>query len=226
MDCKCFYGDVLDEAGLELYFKDTGSAYNGFVDAQTYAGIPNERYDFALSAHVIEHLINPLGSIENSLRVIKQNGILIFALPDMRYTFDHPRPVTSLEHLVSDYKTGGEDTRRYACLEHIRYLHPQWAPPIPTERHMEEAEKLAIAKFDTHYHTWTTESVNEMIGWVEENLDAKVLHKQLVVNENLVVIRKVRNVRSRKLMRRMIQMSINLKESIMTRIDHDRRLNY
>lgn len=187
---ECFYGDVIDEKDLEIYFKATGSRYQGFVDAQTYAGIADEAFDFSLSAHVLEHLVDPIGSIKNALRIVKPLGLVMFALPDMRFTFDHPRPVTSLQHLISDYQTGGEDTRVDGCREHIAYLHPQWATPIPDERHEIEAIKLAEAKFDTHYHTWTTDSLKEMMQWIEENFSAEVIHTELVVNENLVVLRK------------------------------------
>jgi SAM-dependent methyltransferase len=187
---SCFYGDVLDPDGLARYFSATGSAYEGFIDAQTFAGIPDQAYDFSLSAHVLEHLVNPLGAIEAALRVVRPGGIVMFAIPDKRHTWDNPRPVTPLKHLISDYVTGGEDTRIDGCLEHIRYLHPQWAPPIPEEQHQEEATRLANAKFDTHYHTWTSDTFIEMIEWVEGNLGGSILHKELVFNENIAVLRK------------------------------------
>ncbi|GJE61766.1 class I SAM-dependent methyltransferase [Methylobacterium trifolii] len=191
IDASCFYGDVLDEQGLEHYFAQTGSAFNGFIDAQTYAGIEDDAFDFSLSAHVLEHLVDPLGSIKNSIRIIRQGGISMFAVPDKRYTFDHPRPVTALDHLIEDYKTGGEETRIAGCKEHVMYLHPQWAPEIPAERIDIEAAILANAKFDTHYHTWTTDSFLEMLDWIEINFKVEAIHSELVVNENIAVLRKL-----------------------------------
>lgn len=71
-----------------------------------------------------------------------------------------------------------------------RYLHPQWATPITDDQHEAEAMKLSAAKFDTHFHTWSTDSFLEMLGWVEHNFRASVEHTELVVNENLAVLRK------------------------------------
>lgn len=186
----CFYGDILDEEGLARYFSTTGSAYEGFIDAQTFAGLSDAAYDFALSAHVLEHLIDPLGAIAAALRVVRPGGIVMFAVPDKRYNWDSPRPVTPLAHLVRDYETGGEDTRFEGCLEHVRYLHPQWAPPIPEERQEAEARALAEGRFDTHYHTWTSETFAEMLDWVAANLPADILHWELVVNENIAVLKR------------------------------------
>ena len=45
------------------------------IDAQTFDGIDNDSLDFVISAHVIEHLRDPIGSIVNAIRVLKAGGI-------------------------------------------------------------------------------------------------------------------------------------------------------
>jgi len=189
----CFYGDVLDAKGLAKYFSAEGSAYQGFIDAQTFAGIADRSLDFVLSAHVLEHLINPLGAIEAALRVLKREGIFMLAVPDKRYTWDKPRPVTPLEHLVSDYKTGGEDTRHVGIREHVKYLHPQWAPPVPAGDMEETVARMVEAKADTHYHTWTSETFGEMLDFVADTFGAEIMHTEVIVNENIAVLRQMKS---------------------------------
>lgn len=190
----CHYGDIRSDEQLKEYFGAEVGEQSGLIDAQNFAGVPDEAYDFALSAHVIEHLIDPIGAIAAAARVVKRGGIVMFAIPDKRFTFDEPRPVTPLAHLVEDYRTGGEPTRLEGCMEHVRYLHPQWNPPIPAEE--QEGAALALAArrgrdaFDTHFHTWTSETLAEMIVWIEANMSLEHLHSELAFNENIVVLRK------------------------------------
>lgn len=67
-------------------------------------------YDFALTAHAIEHTANPLRALAELRRVLRPGGALVIVLPDKRRTFDHRRPVTTLEHLRRDDAEGvGED---------------------------------------------------------------------------------------------------------------------
>jgi len=192
---KCFYGDKRDQSELNQYFKKEGSPVDQHIDAQTFEGIGDEKFDFTLSAHVLEHLIDPLGAIRAALRVTKPGGIVMLAVPDKRYTFDKDRPVTPLSHLIEDLRTGGEPTIYAAALEHLRYLHPQWnKQPLSAEQQETEAKRLAALRgkerFDTHFHTWTTESFAEMMRWVEGHFDAQILHIEGVVNENICVLRK------------------------------------
>ncbi len=70
----------------------------------------DESYDFLLSSHVLEHLANPLLGLEEWLRVLKTGGLLLSIVPHKDGTFDHKRKITSLRHMISDYrKKRGED---------------------------------------------------------------------------------------------------------------------
>jgi ubiquinone/menaquinone biosynthesis C-methylase UbiE len=67
-------------------------------------------YDFLLSSHMLEHSANPIKALQEWRRVLKPRGSLIFLLPNKRWTFDHRRPVTTLEHILSDFNANmGED---------------------------------------------------------------------------------------------------------------------
>jgi SAM-dependent methyltransferase len=183
---KCFYGDVRDEKALEQYFERAGSHLDGNLDAQTFFGIEDNSVDFVLSAQVIEHLLDPLGAIGNALRIIKPGGIFMFALPDMRYIFDAPRPVTSWTHLLEDFKTGGEPSRREAYFECEMYL-----ARLPDEDIVDRVSLLMRVKADAHFHTWTTESFIHMVNWACEHFGAQLMHTEAVDCENIAVLKKL-----------------------------------
>jgi|RhiMetdeSRZDD1v2_1073273.scaffolds.fasta_scaffold13677_6 SAM-dependent methyltransferase len=66
--------------------------------------VASESCDFVLSSHMLEHAANPIRALLEWRRIIKPGGCLLLVLPDGKWTFDHRRPVTSLEHLLSDFK--------------------------------------------------------------------------------------------------------------------------
>jgi SAM-dependent methyltransferase len=65
--------------------------------------IANEKYDFVISSHTIEHISNPLKALIEWKRVIKRGGVLLLVVPHKERTFDHKRPVTKVEHILEDY---------------------------------------------------------------------------------------------------------------------------
>lgn len=100
--------------------KSPGTQY--VAEASNLNCINESSYDFVLSSHCIEHLANPLQGLSEWARVLKENGLLVLVLPHKNHTFDHKRPVTSLEHLIQDFdnQTGEDDMTH---LEEILKLH-------------------------------------------------------------------------------------------------------
>jgi len=72
------------------------------VDDIDLTALSDARYDVVLSSHVIEHLANPLRALAAWRRVTRPGGHLLMVAPHMAGTFDHRRPVTTLEHLRAD----------------------------------------------------------------------------------------------------------------------------
>ena len=71
--------------------------------------ILNESYDFLLSCHSIEHMANPLKALYEWKRVLKDEGIMILIAPHIKGTIDHKRRLTTLEHIVEDYKQNTDE---------------------------------------------------------------------------------------------------------------------
>jgi SAM-dependent methyltransferase len=78
---------------------------NQFIsEATDLIGIANGSYDFVLSSHVLEHVANPVRALTEWIRVLRIGGVLVLVVPHREGTFDHRRPVTTLEHLVADFE--------------------------------------------------------------------------------------------------------------------------
>jgi SAM-dependent methyltransferase len=68
-------------------------------DAQELKSIPDETYDFVVSSHCLEHIVDPYVALRNWLRVLKPGGHLVVLIPDedlyeqgkfpSRYNGDH-----------------------------------------------------------------------------------------------------------------------------------------
>jgi len=190
---RVFYGDIRDAASIQSYFKTMDVRSGIPIDAQTFCGIANDSLDFVISAHVVEHLRDPIGSIVNAVRVLRPAGIHILVVPDMRFTFDRRRPETTVEHALLDYEDGGESTCRQGYEEHLKYVHPEL-----TSQHYAEGEIKSQAdestrrwrEFDIHFHAWTRDGFESLLAAAAHHAPFVVEQAVSVVNENIFVLRK------------------------------------
>ncbi len=92
------------------------------LEATDLRGIPDGAYDFVLSSHSLEHTANPLKALKEWMRVIKPTGAIVVVLPHYRFTFDHRRAPTSVEHMLEDYVQGTDETDM-SHLQEVLELH-------------------------------------------------------------------------------------------------------
>ena len=62
-----------------------------------------QRFDYVLASHVIEHVPDMLGWLEEVGNVLKDKGILSLAVPDKRYSFDILRELSTMGMLLEKY---------------------------------------------------------------------------------------------------------------------------
>jgi SAM-dependent methyltransferase len=143
----------IDEAKPYRYYK--AKAGRQFIREATHLdGILSNSYQFLISTNCLEHVANPLKALEEWLRIVEPNGLLLLVLPKKESNFDHRRPVTSFEHLLDDYKNQtGEDDLTH--LEEILALHDlSRDPPAGDAAHMRER---SLHNFDNrclHHHVF------------------------------------------------------------------------
>lgn len=96
-------GDV--SQGRTFRFNPDRAAGEQFVAEATGLGFAEcGTYDFVLSSHAIEHCANPLAALGEWKRVLKPGGLLALIVPHRHATFDHRRPVSTLDHLIEDFE--------------------------------------------------------------------------------------------------------------------------
>lgn len=96
-------GSIQEERGF-VFDKGKPSGRQFIAEATDLQFLPANAYDFVLSSHVLEHVANPILALNQWIRLIKNEGVLVLLLPDKHRTFDHRRPITPLEHMIEDYE--------------------------------------------------------------------------------------------------------------------------
>ena len=125
-------------------------------EASNLNSIPSATYDFLLSSHTLEHIANPLKALSEWVRVLKDGGIMVLVLPHKEGTFDHLRPITSLEHLIQDFEVGVTE-QDLTHLEEILALHD--LSRSPEFRNFDEFKSISIDNPNNrclHHHVFDT----------------------------------------------------------------------
>lgn len=142
--------------------KEPGRQY--ILGGADLSSIPDGSYDFLLSCHTLEHLANPLGALAQWKRIIRPGGALVLALPHYQATFDHRRPVTSIEHLRADRDARrGEDDLTH--LEEACRLHDIARDPGVSS--MEEFRQRAENNIENrclHHHVFDSLLVAQVLN--------------------------------------------------------------
>ncbi len=63
----------------------------------------NNKFDYCVAAHVIEHVPDLIGWLKEISDVLKEGGIASFSVPDRRYTFDYLRSESVMADLIDAY---------------------------------------------------------------------------------------------------------------------------
>lgn len=168
---KVQYVDYLDEEAIKNSYTELAEINLQKVDfvckADNLDVIPSDSQDFVIGNHLFEHLDNPIKTLIEWYRVLKNDGVIFMAIPDKRRTFDINRERTSLEHIVSDYLDPSPDR------DWQHYLEFAGINQTDTDKIIFEAEKLKEINYSIHYHVFVEEDVQKIIDWCNENTKAK-----------------------------------------------------
>lgn len=85
-------------SGVPIYkIEDVDFIWSG----QSYKDLVGDnRYDYIIASHVIEHVPNMIGFLEDCRSILKPNGVLSLAVPDMRFCFDCLRSVSGVGDVI------------------------------------------------------------------------------------------------------------------------------
>jgi SAM-dependent methyltransferase len=103
------YVDCTDQAGLRhRYAGDPSVDIANIVPVDAVWGERTLRecfadeplFDYVVASHVIEHVPDMIGWLQEIAEVLRPGGLLCLAIPDKRYTFDYLRQPTRLCELI------------------------------------------------------------------------------------------------------------------------------
>ena len=147
------YVDRLDVPALRKHYPELDSfklvPVDIVDDGESLDSIEDGSLDFIIANHMLEHTENPIGTIRNHLRKIREGGVLYYAVPDKRFTFDIDRPLTSFEHLTRDDQEGPEVSRKQHFQEWAALVNK--VPPSLLDEHV---QALIQAQYSIHFHVW------------------------------------------------------------------------
>jgi predicted SAM-dependent methyltransferase len=128
-------------------------------DGEKLSTVADVSQDFVIANHFFEHCQDPVQTVRNLLRVLRVGGILYFAIPDKRYTFDVERPVTPFKHIVRDHEEGPAWSKEEHFREWVRYVDAITDPAAAEERY----RALVAQDYSIHFHVWTQDDLLELI---------------------------------------------------------------
>ena len=109
--------------------------------------------------HVIEHVANPMKVVGELFRVVRPGGVVIVSAPDMRFTFDCVRALTSIEHLLEEYRQDVRDVSRSHYEEFVRAV----MPGIASGSGFKDEVDRARARRE-HAHVWNSETFHDFLS--------------------------------------------------------------
>ncbi len=145
------------------YGKKKGSQI--IADGGDLEEVDDCKYDFILSCHSLEHMANPIKALLEWKRIIKNNSFILLILPHKDKTFDHNRPVTSLEHLILDFENE-TDERDTTHFDEVISFHD-----LSMDEGIESIDELKKRTFENftnrcvHHHIFNTPLVVKMVNF-------------------------------------------------------------
>jgi SAM-dependent methyltransferase len=152
-------------------------------DADRLENFGDDSLDFVVANHVVEHVEDPIHTINQMLRVLRPGGILFLTLPDARHWFDAARPRTTVEHLLRDHREGPQASRHEHYEEWARYIEG-----LSGDRLRERVEEFAREDARHHFHVWELEHFLRFV--IAAGFACEIVHAQSYVKEFAVVLRK------------------------------------
>lgn len=154
-------------------------------------------FDYVVASHVMEHVPNPIGWLNELLSVVKISGKIVLFLPDRNHTFDYFRNPTNFGELVSWWieqpavpnVTQVADFMSNSFSDDGTVIRDHKNVPQNFKRPYTDEDMINTTVFvyneggyiDAHTSVWETETVAEILGRVRDagllNVDISSAYK-------------------------------------------------
>ncbi|MBO0767721.1 MAG: class I SAM-dependent methyltransferase [Solirubrobacterales bacterium] len=185
-------GIEIDHAGQAPLPVPNGVKVGHVQHGETLATLPGASQDFIIANHFLQQSEDPIATISTHLSKLKPDGVLYYAVPDKRYTFDYQREITPLEHVIADHQQGPERSRAQHYWEWVRWVDPSGADPSDMQDLKRTAERLDANNHSIHFHVWTQAELLELVLYLraEHKFEFDLVAFRPNEIENIVALRK------------------------------------
>jgi SAM-dependent methyltransferase len=128
--------------------------------ARFLTGYRSESLNFVFSSHVLEHLVDPIGTLIRWWRKLAPGGVIAGVVPDARFTFDWRQPRYSLADVRSQYGLESDEPTEEMYARWCRYTSPENTP-----------ESLRARNYSIHVSYLTPELMREILDEVAARVD-------------------------------------------------------
>ena len=158
---------IWSEQGVSFSFKSLGGRqpYRRQLigEASVMEDMDSAAYQFLLASHVLEHIANPLKALYAWMRVVDPSGTIILVVPHRDGTFDHRRPITSINHIIADFEKDAIESDE-THLQEILALHDlSHDPGAGTRAAFVARAKDNVHNRSLHHHVFDTELVVRLV---------------------------------------------------------------
>lgn len=176
-------GKIAEGFNFKFYPKKK-AGYQFICEASDLSGIPNESYDFLLASHVLEHCANPLKTLYEWMRVLKNNGMLLVILPHRDRTFDHWRDITSPHHLVWDLEHQTQEDDMTHTDEFIEKIDLSMTAYGNDRKTFEDRTRNNFEHRGVHHHVFDTALAVRMLDYT----GLQILHVEISQPIHIVLV--------------------------------------
>lgn len=160
--------DLFPELPLEMGFVEPDIVAD--LDADRLRAVESSSQDFVIASHVIEHLADPLGFLDDAHRVLRVGGVLLLLVPDRRCTFDRDRGATPLVCLIRDHERDATVPDDDHVLDFL--LGADQGPEFEIPDDPDARARLFAWHRDRsiHVHCWTEDEFTEVLRYCAAEL--------------------------------------------------------
>lgn len=110
--------NVPDDDIVDVDFPLTGP--DGVIRPLSEVAAAKAPYSWVIASHVIEHVPDLITWLDDIASLLRDDGALVLAIPDMRYSFDAYRPQTTVGQMLQAHQQGDLVPSVRAVYDHLR----------------------------------------------------------------------------------------------------------
>jgi SAM-dependent methyltransferase len=167
LGCDVAYADILPSEPLNkrLYTNNDLEFVTTEIISNLESAENIQSVDFIIACHVIEHTHNPIKALVSCWEKLNKGGKLVLIVPHKEKTFDRPRELTTLKHLLNDFEN--PDINR-DILHYVEFYTKATGYITPVEDlYTIILDNIQNKDGYIHYHTWTEKSFLELINYTQ-----------------------------------------------------------